>query len=183
MTALLMATLALGGMAIAEQKPMIQPTLLSSSERVALEAMMAEHIQLTLKGMTPDEGQLFPVKVIAKFDAHGMLLVELGRRFVVKPDGNLVSGVELQDQLEALDGVMGSMVTEVKYEGIDYLFEGKNILYYFPELDPGKGVKAQPGALSFPPYLPPPVYGDPARAYIPSQPLSRRHLQSSNGGD
>jgi len=27
MTALLMATLALGGMAIAEQKPMIQPTL------------------------------------------------------------------------------------------------------------------------------------------------------------
>lgn len=152
---------------------MIHPSLLGPSERAELESVMAEDIELTLKGMKPVEGQLFPAGVSARFDAEGKtLLVEMGRRFVVKTDGTTVSDVEVQDQLHALTSVLSSTIPEVSYEGIEYLFEGKEIVDYYPELR--KREKKSSGETStypsFPPYIPPPVNGDPSRMYIPPQP-------------
>lgn len=182
MAAAFAVTLALAGNVVAGSDPMIRPAQLSTTERAELEAMMAEHIQLTLKVMKPAEGQEFPAKVIVRFDPEGnMLLVELGRRFVLKPDGTL-NGAYVPDQLHMLTAVMDTMVTEVKYVGIDYLFDGKDIVYYYPELRKRtkKATSAQQDTAypPFPPYVPPPVYGDPDRMYVPPQPYPTATLPS-----
>ncbi|MDI9239411.1 N-acetylmuramoyl-L-alanine amidase [Lysobacter sp. LF1] len=172
---LLTVAVLLGGSAHAEQAPpMIRPAELSSSERAELEAMMAEHIQLTLKEMKPAEGQEFPAKVVVRFDPEGnMLMVELGRRFVLKPDGTL-NGAYVPDQLHMLTAVMDTMVAEVKYVGINYLFDGKNIVYYYPDLKPrakkASSTQQDSSYPPFPPYIPPPVNDDPSRMYLPPQP-------------
>lgn len=176
MTALLMATLALGGMAIAEQNPMIQPTLLSSSERTELESVIAEHVQMTLTNMKAAEGQVFPAKVTAKFDTEGGILIELGRRFVLKPDGSL-NEAYVPDQLSMIDAVIYTMVPEVKLGGLSggtkYRFGGQDITYYYPELRQRRKkstTQADTSPLPFPPYTPPPVADDPSRMYVPTQP-------------
>lgn len=155
---------------LAQSTYRIVPANLSSTERAELEAIMAEHIQLTLKGMKPQEGQLFPPKVTAKFDGDGMLLIELGRRFIVKPDGTLVSDVQLADQLHGFTAVIGTVAPEVKYKGIEYLFDGKNADNYYPDVFSSIHTNAAPEAYPpFPPYVPPPVYDDPGRMYVPPQ--------------
>lgn len=182
LAAVLAVTLVLAGDIVAGSDPMIRPAQLSSTERAELEALMAEHIQLTLKVIKPAEGQEFPAKVVVRFDTEGnMLLVELGRRFVLKPDGTL-NGAYVPDQLHMLTAVMDTVVTEVKYVGIDYLFDGKNIVYYYPELrqkTKGTASDQQESAYPpFPPYVPPPVYEDPNRMYVPPQPYPIATLPS-----
>lgn len=171
MACALAVALSSGTASSAESTHRIIPANLSSTERAELEAIMAEHIQLTLKGMKPLEGQLFPTKVTAKFGGDGMLLIELGRRFIVKPDGTLVGDVEVADQLHGFTAVLGTVAPEVKYEGVKYLFDGKNADAYYPEYFPNSRANALPDAYPpFPPYIPPPVYDDPGRMYVPPQP-------------
>lgn len=173
--ALLAMAFASGGNATAYQNtPMIKPAQLSSAERTELADLMAQQMELTLKGMKPAEGQLFPTKVIARFDDEGkMLLVELGRRFVVRPDGDTVSDVAVQDQLNMLLSSLSATITEVNYGGIKYLFDGMDVYHYYPELLPRKkGPTSSQQTLPYPPpYFPPPVYEEDPRMTIPTPPF------------
>lgn len=176
----LVTALALGGAlatdARAGQEPMIIPAQLSNSEQAELEALIAEHVQMTLSSMKPAEGQLFPTKVTATFPQDGGVVVELGRRFVLKADGTL-NGAYVPDQLNMIDAVIYTMIAEVElggiYGGIKYRFDGHDITYYYPELRPRTKettTRADTTYPPFPPYFPPPVNDDPSRMYVPTQP-------------
>lgn len=109
---------------------------LDRADRIEIERLISAEAQRIVSGMQRLDGQRMPIRLKVKLDDTGKnLLVELGRGFI--PEGSEYIPPKMQLQHQYLSNNIRYLLDEtIKVEQIIYLYDGKDIFYYFPDEAP-----------------------------------------------
>lgn len=109
------------------------PASLTKNERTRIEAMLTDELQRIVDAQKRIKGQGKYVTVNVKLDPHTeMVSVDLSRAYVPR-----FYGGEMEDLLHQLIvSASGLLLDVIRFQGVEFRYEGKDIYHYFPEERP-----------------------------------------------